>query len=474
MNKAISRTALVPTLLAGGFILLDLILDRYLGGFAAGWTHLILVVSVLLISYILMSRAVDARKHAEAVLRQARDEMESQVRERTAELEQANQALRTSEETARALMNASSESALLLDAQGNILAANETAAQRLGAPVEQLLGSSLFSFFPPEVAGRRRNYLDAVLQTGQPVHFIDERSGRTYDSHVYPIHDANGRIVRLAAFGQDITNRLQAETALRQMNQRLVSTQDAAGAGSWDRDIPSGQLEWSAKMFDLFGLDERTTVTSFDVWQSALHPADRETAEQRIATALETHAELTNEYRVILPDGQIRWISALGRGIYDEQDRPIRMSGICLDITDRKRIEAKIQHLSSFPQLNPNPVLEIDASGGITFANPGATRTLEQLDLADAARAFLPGDLTTILQELEHERESRFQREVQVGSAIFAETIQVIPASDVVRIYAFDITERKQAEDRAARERGEVPSALPEHGGRLRALRTAV
>ena len=432
--------------MAGGFILLDLILDRYRGGFAAGWMHLILVVSALLISYILMSRAMNARKRAEAVLRQARDEMESQVHERTAELEQANQALRTSEETARALMNASSESALLLDAQGNILAANETAAQRLDAPIERLLGSSLFSFFPPEVAGRRRNYLDAILQTGQPVHFIDERSGRTYDSHVYPIHDADGRIVRLAAFGQDITDRLQAETALRQMNQRLVSTQDAAGAGSWDWDIPTGHLEWSAKMFELFGLDERTTAASFDAWRSALHPADQEVAEQQIAAALETHSELDNEYRVILPDGQIRWISALGRGIYDEQDRPIRMSGICLDITDRKRVEASIQHLSSFPQLNPNPVLEIDASGRITFVNPRAARTLEWLGLGDDTRAFLPADMATILQELEHKREGGFQREVQVGSAIFAETIQVIPASDVVRIYAFDITERKQAE----------------------------
>ena len=230
------------------------------------------------------------------------------------------------------------------------------------------------------------------------------------------------------------------------MNQRLVSTQDAAGAGSWDWDIPTGHLEWSAKMFELFGLDERTTATSFDGWRSALHPADQEVAEQRIAAALETHTELNSEYHIILPDGQIRWISALGRGIYDEQDRPIRMSGICLDITDRKRVEAIIQHLSTFPQLNPNPVLEIDASGRITFVNPGAARTLEWLGLGDDARAFLPADMATILQELEHKREGGFQREVQVGSAIFAETIQVIPASDVVRIYAFDITERKQAE----------------------------
>jgi PAS domain S-box-containing protein len=216
MKKAIPHNLVLALVLAGSFILLDVTLDRFLGDSdRLDWPHLILATSVLMISYTLLSRAMNARVSAEAVLRQARDEMENQVRERTAELEQVNQALRTSEETARALMNASSESALLLDAQGNILAANEISAQRLGAPVKRLLGSSLFSFFPPEVAERRRVYLDTIQQSGQPVHFIDERSGRTYDSHVYPIRDADGRIVRLAAFSQDITERMQAEEALR-------------------------------------------------------------------------------------------------------------------------------------------------------------------------------------------------------------------------------------------------------------------
>lgn len=363
------------------------------------------------------------------------------------ELQRVEQGLRESEETSRALINASPQSAVLLDSQGVTLAANKTAAQSLGVTVEQMVGSSLFDFFPPEVAERRRTYLDIILNSCQPLHFTDERDGRTWDNYVYPVLDADGRIIRLAAFGQDITERLQAEARLREIAERLVLTQDAAGAGSWNWDIASGRFEWSAKMFELFGLDPRTTHASYDAWRSTLHPEDRAIAEKRIATALETHSELESEYRIVLPDGGIRWIGALGKGAYDDRDQPTRMSGICLDVTDRKLGEANIRRLSSFPQLNPNPVVEVDASGTITFQNPAVTRALERSGLADDARAFLPDDLAAILRELGEGRDSEFEREVQIGSAIFAEAVHVIPAFEVVRIYAFDITNRKRAEE---------------------------
>ncbi len=587
MNKPLLRTAWLPVILAGAFILLDLGVDRLTGGTRGlDLPHFALGAGVLLVSFFLLNRAVATRRQAEAVLIQARNDMENQVRARTVELEQANaalrltqlqaetekrhleavlqalpvgvvitdadggvlltngmdqqiwgprpstrgvddyvryqawwadsgrpveahewasaqavqsgkpvydqvleiqrfdggrrfvlnsavpirdgggrvigsavavqditelqragQALRESEETSRALINASPQSAVLLDAQGVTLAVNKTAAQSLGVTVEQMIGASLFDFFPPEVAESRRAHLHTILYSCQPLHFTDERDGKTWDNYVYPVFDAGGRVIRLAAFGQDITERLRAEAVLRQAHERLEYTQAAAGAGSWDLDILTGHIEWSAKTFELFGLDMRTTPASFAAWRSALHPEDRESAEKRIAAALELHSELASEYRVILPDGGIRWISALGKGAYDEQGQPTRMSGICLDITDRKLAEARLQHQSSFPQLNPNPVLEIDPAGKITYRNPALTNALKRLGMEDAAHAFLPDDLPAILRALEDGRDSEFQREVQVGSAIFAETIHVIPAFQVVRIYAFEITKRKRVEE---------------------------
>lgn len=349
MNKPTVRSALLYAVLAGGFFLLDLGIDRlFRAEPESHLPHIILAALVMLASYILLNRAMKTRRRAEAVLRQARDELAVRVNERTAELQQTNEALQA------------------------------------------------------EIAERQR-----------------------------------------------------VEKALREANQRLEFTQVAAGVGTWDWDIPSGRLEWSSKMFELCGLDMRTAVASLDTWGSALYPEDREAAEQRIDLALKTGSELVHEHRIIRPDGQIRWINVFGSGLYDELGRPTRMSGVCLDITERKRAEAGIERLSSFPQLNPNPVLEIDASGTIVFCNPATTRTLERLGLGGDCDPFFPDDLAVILQALGQKQESGFQREVQVGSAIFAETVQVIPAFKVVRIYAFDITDRQRAEEavRASEER---------------------
>ncbi len=106
----------------------------------------------------------------------------------------------------------------------------------------------------------------------------------------------------------------------------------------------------------------------------------------------------------------------------------------------QRRTEARVGHLSSFPQMNPNPVLEIDATGAIVFCNPAATETLARLGQDGDASAYFPDDLPVLLQELKREHEAKFERQVQAGSALFSETVQVIPASQVVRIYAFDIT----------------------------------
>jgi PAS domain S-box-containing protein len=149
--------------------------------------------------------------------------------------------------------------------------------------------------------------------------------------------------------------RESAQAALRESEQRLSFAQTAAGAGIWDWDVSTGEIIWTEELFRLFGLDPAKDQAGFDSWRCALHPDDRAEAEERIATAIASHSRLSSEYRVVLPSGDERWISSLGDTTYDANGTPLRMSGICIDITARKRTEELArQRLSEIEDLYRN------------------------------------------------------------------------------------------------------------------------
>jgi len=111
------------------------------------------------------------------------------------------------------------------------------------------------------------------------------------------------------------------------------------GAGTWDWDIPTGDIVWSGLLYTLFGLDPAKDPASFDAWNRILHPDDAAAANDRIRRALADHTLLNSEYRIVRPDGEVRWINAIGEGIYGGDGRPVRMTGICVDVTRRRTAE---------------------------------------------------------------------------------------------------------------------------------------
>ena len=143
---------------------------------------------------------------------------------------------------------------------------------------------------------------------------------------------------RTADLEEQMEARKKTDEALRKITERFEIAQRAAKVGTWDWNVVTGHIEWSAQMFDLLGLDPLRDTSSFEAWKTILHPDDIEIASFRIDEALKQRTMLDSDYRVVLPDGQIRWINALGEGQYDDQGQPIRMIGIILDITDRKRV----------------------------------------------------------------------------------------------------------------------------------------
>ncbi|MDD4567466.1 MAG: PAS domain S-box protein, partial [Methanoculleus chikugoensis] len=111
----------------------------------------------------------------------------------------------------RALMNASPNAVMLIDRDGTILVLNEVAAERFGRSVQELMGTSIFDYFSPDVAARRREIIGEVFSTGRPVRFADERQGMVLYNSLFPIADAEGNVVRVAVLSYDITEQRRSE-----------------------------------------------------------------------------------------------------------------------------------------------------------------------------------------------------------------------------------------------------------------------
>ena len=173
----------------------------------------------------------------------------------------------------------------------------------------------------------------------------------------------------------DITEKKKTENDIRCLNERFEMAQHAAGVGVWDWNINTGKIDWSAEMFFLFGLDPQKNTSSFETWTPILHPEDREKASEKIDEALKNHSLLNNEYRIVRPNGEIVWINALGKAEYDKQNNPVRMMGICIDVTEHKKIEEQLREQNLVISSTTDTIFSTDESFVIKSWNRAAEQT---------------------------------------------------------------------------------------------------
>ena len=257
----------------------------------------------------------------------------------------------------RVLVETMLEAALSVSPDGTILFCNQRFCDLMRVAMPETLGRDLGAFF----AGEQQAGLEAFLTVA--------RTGPAEGQFVMLASDGTPVPVKLAAnpldeggapnvcvVASDLSQLEEssrsvhvllehqrameaAQAALRESEQRLSFAQAAAGAGIWDWNIPSGEMAWTEELYRLFGLDPAKDRAGFDAWQNVVHPDDRAAADARIARAIATRSRLWSESRVVLRSGEERWISALGDTTYAADGTPLRMSGICVDITARKQIE---------------------------------------------------------------------------------------------------------------------------------------
>jgi signal transduction histidine kinase/CheY-like chemotaxis protein len=138
----------------------------------------------------------------------------------------------------------------------------------------------------------------------------------------------------------DVTERHSTEDQLRQANERAALAARGAGIGTWESDAVAAVGWWDAQMFRLRGREPLSGPVRTDQLLAWLHPADRELYSRTMQAALQGDAPSNTEFRVVLPDGSVRWLASRSTPVRDEQGRTVRRIGINWDITDVRNAAA--------------------------------------------------------------------------------------------------------------------------------------
>jgi PAS domain S-box-containing protein len=191
------------------------------------------------------------------------DTVERRIRDLEQALEQCRQALKSAsdaEETARALLNATSESMILINTKGVILAVNETAVSRLGKLNENIIRTNIIDILPTDVAIQIQQKIDAVTATGDPIRFENTSDGRSYANMVYPIFGRHGNIEKLAICTRDVTDRKRTEEVIRESEERFRSISSSAHDALIMMDIAGNISFWNEAAERIFGYTQKEVI----------------------------------------------------------------------------------------------------------------------------------------------------------------------------------------------------------------------
>ena len=304
------------------------------------------------------------------------------------ERKEAEAVLRASEQRFRTLSRAINDAVWDCDLSTNRVIWSESLTTMFGYPVApETEGPAWWrERIHPEDRERMAAMLASAMKGKNPTWSTDYRFRRADGSYAdvlsrgQVLHDDHGRPVWMMGALMDISQRKQTEEALRQSESRLKLALTAARMGVWEWDVRSNRVFWSDECLELVGLApfEGTFLDTFDGFAQIIHPDDVGRVSQAIQQAVATHTIFQADFRIVHPDGAVRWLSDLGLTEYDEAGAPLRMVGSVIDIHQRKQSELALEHqrrrMEGIVNSAMDGIITINEEQRIEVYNPAAER----------------------------------------------------------------------------------------------------
>jgi PAS domain S-box-containing protein/putative nucleotidyltransferase with HDIG domain len=276
--------------------------------------------------------------------------MRERLAQSTAVRQQSEEALKESEKQFRLLAENSTDMISRHTPEGRYLYASPACRVLLGYEPEELLGHSAFEFIHPDDLLKIEQSRQMVVEEPvvDVVAFRARRKDGSYiwlESTSHSIKDKDsGEIFEIHVSSRNITERKQAEDALRESEERLKEAQRMALIGSWELDLVKNELSWSDEVYRIFGIKPEKFGASYEAFLDAVHPDDRESVRHAYTYSLEERVPYEVVYRLVTPNGYVKYVQERCETIYDNEGRPLRSIGTVQDITKNRRAEEHIQN----------------------------------------------------------------------------------------------------------------------------------
>jgi PAS domain S-box-containing protein len=230
---------------------------------------------------------------------------------------------------------------------GVVTSWNPGAEAIYGYSADEVIGKPIFMVIPPDRRQESEAILDQIKQ-GKRVHHLETERVRKDGKRVQislscsPIKDSKGKVLGASTISRDITQSKRAEHELRISQERLALALQAGRSGSFEWDIANDVTVWSPETEQLYGLSPGAFGGTREDWESLVVPEDRGGMQTALLQSLRT-GELVAAWRIRRRDnGEIHWIDARAKVFLDPAGLPVRMVGINVDITDRKRSQEEL------------------------------------------------------------------------------------------------------------------------------------